>query len=220
MTSRQAQLARWVAAAEAAETPIDPAQAAGWLELLEAAPDELEGLVALHARSEAEAGRPASRVVGPLLALAPLVEARAPVERLIRLSADAAAVGAATRVDRQHRRRARTHNPVLPVSADRILACAVGPLDGEVLDALLGRALGLAAARGASELWLDLSGVDDHDLDLDLLSATAGAYPEHELASEVRLVVSGLETPERLRATLTARGVAMDRVEVTGPYRP
>lgn len=211
-------LERWIAASP---TPLDPNMAEGWVRLLAGAKSdrmELAGLVALNARSAGEDGQPPSRLLGQLLALAELArgtELESAASALPGLAVDAHAIGVATRAERRRARRLLTGRPVLPLPGGRILACAVGPLDGEGLDALLGRAFTLAVGRGAEVVWLELGGAEDLDSEW-LLDALRG-FAQHELAGKLRIELCGVSPIERWVEAVRARGLE-PHVGVVDPF--
>lgn len=210
----------WRAALDAAGVPLEAAVLDAWAELLEGSEadlEELEGLVALHARSLGESGRPASQavlqvhVVSTLPGLTSKRQTLGPwIERLVRVAADAHAIGAATRLERRGSRRLRERLPVLEIPGGTVLACAVGRLDGDMLDVLLGRAFVVAMGAGAREVALDLGGADEID-ERALLDTLVG-FKRHELAGKLRLVVIGAPDPDGLTARLRTRGVGSEQV--------
>lgn len=201
------ELARaWAAARSAAGIDLDPHVAATWVELLLEGPErrsELEALIALHARGLGESGRRASLAV---LQVSLLDRLRPDLDTvpLVAVAADAHAIGAATRLERRARSRLRSALPVLPLPSGDVVAALVGPIDGDLLDALLGRAFVAAVQSQARRVILDLAGVED--LDLDLVLATAAAFPRHELADRLSLVLSGLDDPASAEARLQVAG--------------
>ena len=204
---------RWRAATAEAPLPEPVTQASlSWLASPDEDTEEHAARVALHARGEAEAGRPAGTVLAPFWMLFELVpsEKRPPLRRLLALVADAHTLGVSSRSEQLRRQRLRETTPVLELPDGRVLAALVGPIDGEILDAVLGRAFALAMGIGAEELVIEVGTLDDRDAEtvLDAL----GFYPRHELAARLKLSVTGLDAPSRWEAALRERGVPSELV--------
>lgn len=178
-------LTRWQQAAERSSIRL-PDHAPTWAELADR-PSELVANVSLHTRHGAEDGHPLSQLLPAIQSLADVIE----MPSLVAAAVDAHTIGTATRIEEHVKRKLRTRQPVHPLDENRIVACAVGPMDAELLDVLLGRAFTLAAGRGARELWLDLSG--SFEVDGGLIEATLQNYPRHELAHRLQLVVCGVD---------------------------
>ena len=202
----------WTAELEAAGIAIDAAVAEHWLRLLAGAEpgrEELAGLVALYARSLGEEGRPASLSVRQLTELIRVLsmhgEPTEAVEALLVVAADAHSLGSVSRLEHRRVEFLRTRLPVFELPGGRVLAFALDPLNGELLDVLVGRAFTLAAGSGCGEVIFELSAVED--LDERLLLDTFATFPRHELADEVRLVLSGVPEPEAWSRKLERRGV-------------
>ncbi len=192
------------------QAELDPATADAWTSIarLEAW-SELSGVIALFARGEGEAGRPASGVVLPVAALAAAIRSVGGESGvgadLLRVAADAHAVGLGTRHGRRLARMLERSSPVLELPDGRVLACPVGHLDGDLIDAVLFRAFALAAASGAAEVVLDLSAATIADE--QALLSTLRRFPEHERASALRLTVTGVDDLDLWREHLAGSPV-------------
>lgn len=163
-----------------------PEEAASWARQVDT-PDEMVSQVSLYARKIAEEGAPLSGLLTQLRCLSGSVD----VGLLMTVAADAHTVGTATRVERHLKLRLRSRLPVFPLDERRILVCAAGPVDGELLDTLLGRGFALAAGRGSKELWLDVSG--SYDLSARVLEDTLRGFPRHDLAGQLQVVLCGVD---------------------------
>lgn len=183
----------WTAALRERAIPVDPV-VAGWLDALvdpREAP-ELEARVALHARTRGEAGMPPSSL---LLALDLLIAAADRPDRreaLLRVAADGYAVGLAMRHQDSFRELLRDTCPVIALPGGRVLVAPVGPFDAtEVIDSAFGRAIELAAASRSREIVLSLASTTA--VDEELLQVNLRAWRHHELASRVRIILSGVD---------------------------
>ena len=193
----------------------------GWLPWLQAAAEgdasaeaELLRIVAFDARNQAQEGRPASLAVSqPLLLAAVWSEVSAEVSQrlsqlLVRVAADAHALGAAGVKDGQQRTLLGRRTPVTRFG-DRWLGFIVGPLDAEVVDVVLDRLLVAAVGAGARETGVDLSGAEAPN---PLFLRTLEGFAKSDTGSVARLTVTGVVDAPRYVQALAANGVRPERV--------
>ena len=194
----------------------------GWVPWLEAAAAgdqsaqaELLRIVALDARNLAQEGRAASSAIAqPLLlerAWPTSSDARRLSHLLVRVAADAHALGAAGVRDAAHRRLLARRTPIIPIGTGW-LGFMVGAIDPDVLDGVLGRLLQVAAGSGAAEVALDLSGAEPPDA---LLARTLLGFVTVDTGPVRRLTVTGVGDPDALLRTLARDKVPPARVAVS-----
>ena len=177
-----------------------------------AAEGELLRLVALDARNLAQEGRPASLVVAqPLLLEAVWPEARRLSHLLVRVAADAHALGT-TGVHEDRTRRLLARRAPVVAAGPGWLAFLMGPMDAEVLDAIFGRLLQAAAGAGAPEVAIDLSGAEAPDA---MFLRTLVGFSTADTGPVKRLTVTSAADPGGLAAALGTQNVSMDRVTVS-----
>jgi hypothetical protein len=198
-----------------------------WLELIdsavagdEPAKKELDKLVAFQARSLGIEDRPASSAVlrvhllGEALAqvngkLSPPL--RAHLRWLMRIAADAHALGAAERSENRHHREIRDFSPVFRLRGDTVVAMMLGPMTPEIIDAITGRLLRECAASGAKVAVLDCFGAAEDD---DRFHRTIAAMLAASSARDLELVLTGLRDPERTRRALQAIDAKLERLRL------
>ncbi len=181
-----------------------------------AAEAELLRIVALDARNLAQESRAASTVVTQSMLLdeawpEPPHAVRRLTRLLVRVAADAHALGAMGVREAAHRRLLADHTPVVPIEG-RWLGFLMGPPDPDVIDGVLGRLLRAAAGAGAKEVGLDLSASPGPD---PVLLRTLDGFAGMDTGPVRRLTVLGLETPQTLRVELARRDIPPQRVAVT-----
>ncbi|MCC7384500.1 MAG: hypothetical protein IT384_21815 [Deltaproteobacteria bacterium] len=198
----------------------------GWLELLEAASapgpsrHELDKLVAFHARSQGLENLPASATalrVHLLEDAARDVHGELPPELhsqlkwMLRVAADAHALGQAEHLENRHHREIRDFSPLLRLDDDTVVAFMLGPMTPELIDAVTGRLLRDCAATGATTAVLDVLGAQPDD---DRFHRTIVALLESDVGRRLKLVLSGLRDVEGTRAALGRLGADLARLEL------
>jgi hypothetical protein len=198
----------------------------GWLVLFAAALEgdrsahgDLRRLVAMAARRWCSQGRPASTSVSRLLALEDALFAvlgpdhglDGPARELVRIAADAHALGQSERERALAERGLIEATPVLSFGESLVagfLLCSMAP---DNLDALMGRLMRMAVGSGASTVLIDVAGAPPDD---DRFHRTIAGFLESEVAHGRTLVISGLRDPEATLAALRAQQAPLARLEV------
>lgn len=222
-------LGDWISKLEAAHVLMGSREAIAhelerWLEYLGPAAEgeqsgahELYKLVAFHARNLGAEARPASAALmqGILLqdALASTVE-RAPrlleiLREVLRVIADAHALGHGERTRNRHSLEIRDFSPVIHLGARTVMGFLLGPMDGDLIDAMIGRLLRETARTGAEVVVLDTFGAAR---DNDTFHRTVQAFLRSEVGGRVNLVITGLRDIEATRSALKAIGCNMERL--------
>ena len=218
-------LERWLDELDAAGALIGNRQATaarleGWVPWLEAAARgdeaaqaELLRIVAFDARNLAQEGRPVSTVLWQPL----LLEEAWPGERaegarlsrlLVRVAADAHALGTAAMMDARQRALLARRSPVIPIGA-RWLGFMLGPMAEEVIDGVIGRLLQAAAGSGSTDVALDICGAEPPNA---LFVRTLEGFATADTGPVSRLTVTGAPSESNLAADFAARGVKPERV--------
>ncbi len=194
-----------------APVPALRVQLSGWLQLIatldNADRDELLRQVALHARNLGTEGRPASAAIMQVYLLEEALRhaecemqpLRPCLVELLRVVADAHALGASCRQDRRFKDRLGA-SPIITLPNQAVLGFLVGSMQAELIDTVLGRLLRAAAGCDEAKTILDVSGApkDDETFHRSLHGfATAPDF------AGMTLIVCGLEDPETTRAALT-----------------
>lgn len=227
-------LETWLQALEAERALSGSKEAAAaelgtWLALLEPAAEgdepaqhELFKLVAFHARSLGFEGQPASLVVLRVELLQealrtaggtePAPALRAVVRSMLRIAADAHALGAAERLTAKHHREIRDFSPLVRLDEQTVLAFMLGPMTPELIDAITGRLLRECAMIGAKTAVLDVFGAAADD---DRFQRTIAELLRQPPAKNLTLVLAGLRDVEGTRAALSGLGVDPARVRFT-----
>lgn len=185
----------------------------------QSAAHELYKLVAFHARALGSDGRPASAALMQALlleeALASVMTGGTPkplalvVREILRIVADAHALGAGERAKNRHHLEIRDFSPVVRVGEKTIVGFLLGAMDSDLIDAMIGRLLREAARTGADDVVLDAFGAAR---DNDTFHRTIQAFLRSEIGIRVRLTLSGLRDAEATRAALERLGCNMERV--------
>lgn len=212
------------------------AEFGSWLELLDAgaagdvgASAELLRLVALHTKGLGYDGRPSSAVVMQVARLqdALLAQETAPdpailrlVGEMVRVAADAQALGQSDRLQERALNELKHRSPVFRLP-HAVLGCLVGAMRAELMDALLGRMLRECTRHGLDQLILDVSSADD--LDDRFYRTIQGLFTSPDVPP-VSLTLTGLRDLDGARAALAELGVDTRRLrlaselgEVLGP---
>ena len=216
-------LERWLDRLETSGALIDgrPATRArleAWFPWLQAAATgdesaraELMRLVALDARNLAQEGRPASTVVAQPLLLAGAWSAPAADELcqlLVRVAADAHALGIAGVHEAAQQRLLAKHAPVVALG-DRWLGYLIGPMAADVIDGLFGRLMTGAAGMGATDIAVDVSGAQGPT---PLFYRTLKGFSDTDTGSVRRLTVTGLAHTAIFERELEAMSIPSTRV--------
>lgn len=202
-----------------APAPALAAQLSGWVEQLDPGADDHQELleqVALHARDLGADGKPASAALTQIALLEDaLIDARIDIEplrdrlrELARVVADAHALGAASRLERRFRR-TLSGAPVVQLPGQAVVAFMVGPMDADVIDALVGRLLRAAAGLGAPRIVLDVSSAEPDD---EVFHRSLEGFAKGRDFQSFSLAVTGLRDAAATRRRLDARGVPAGRI--------
>jgi hypothetical protein len=214
--------------AEARVTMAKPADAAaeleGWIELLYAARDgdagaetDLYRLIAMHGRRLGQEGRPASAAILQPLLLEDTLEAelgvdhpfRSHVRELVKIVADAHALGQGERTENAHDKMLRTSSPVLRLGQRAVVGWLIGPLRPDTIDAVVGRLFAECAGAGAPMAILDLSTAGPPT---DVFFRTVAGYSKSDVAKKYRLVITGVD--ETAREQIAALGADLSTFDV------
>lgn len=197
----------------------------GWLELIDRtvageawAETELLRLVAVHARNLGAEGRPASAVLTQIILLDETLaeagraeETRTLIQQLLRLVADAHEAGVTQRLTAKHRKRLSAMAPVIRLGERAVVGFLLGPMQSELLDALVGRVLRETVRCGAEVAVIDCLAADRDD---ELFHRTIAAMQKQPPGDRLRVILTGLRDPERSRQDLARFGVDLERVSV------
>ncbi|MFO0725158.1 MAG: hypothetical protein U1E65_15360 [Myxococcota bacterium] len=200
---------------------------AAWLPLIDAASRgdadaerELYKLVAFFGRSTGMEGLPPSTGIARLILLGEAITEVDPpsapralitLRALIRVAADAHALGQGERHNIERIKELREYSPVFRWSPTTVVGFLLGSMASEVLDPLIGRLLREAAASGARRVILDVSGAPPDD---DRFHRTIEEILGKNAELRVELVLSGLRDPERTLSALRAVGTDLSRVSL------
>jgi hypothetical protein len=203
------------------------AELSGWLELLDLviagekwAEDELSRLVSFRARNLGAEGRPASACLLQIMLLGDVLaeaqpEARAASKRLIeemlQLVADAHEAGVTQRLAAKHRARLATVAPVFRLGERTVVGFVIGPMIGELLDALFGRLLREASRTDATVMVVDCFGGDDEG---EVFYRTIAGVQKTPPGDRMHIVVSSVKSNEVARRGLERAGADMLRVRL------
>lgn len=203
-----------------------------WLEFIGPAADgdessahELYKLVAFHARNLGAEGRPASAALMQALLLEDAVRTTvaagaAPagaawpalqqvLREVMRVVADAHALGSSERTRNRHHLEIRDFSPVIRLGPRTVIGFLLGAMEGDLIDAMMGRLLRETVRTGAEVVVLDAFGAAR---DNDTFHRTVQAFTRSEVGCRVTLVLTGLRDVEATRAALAAIGCSMERV--------
>lgn len=204
------------------------AELGAWLELLErgAAGDagahaELLRFVALHCKGLGYDGRPASAVVMQVTGLEDALVARGTppdsklrsiAREMIRVAADAQALGQSERLQERAQNELKHRSPVfrLPTA---VVGCLVGGMRAELMDSLLGRVLRECTRHGLDQVILDLSSADEPD---DRFFRTIQGLFTSPDVPPVSVTLTGLRDLDSARAALQKLGVDTRRLRLSG----
>lgn len=182
----------------------------------ESAARELHKLVAFHARALGAEGRPASAALTQVLVLEESVDAIHPgaalgpvFRELLRIVADAHALGASERAKNRHQLEIRDFSPVVRVGEATLLGFLLGSMESDLIDAMLGRLLRETVRTGAEHVVLDAFGAAR---DNDTFHHTIAAFQRHEVGGRVHLTITGLRDADATREHLASLGCNMERL--------
>jgi hypothetical protein len=193
-----------------APIPALRSQLSGWLQLIatldQTDKDDLLRQVALHARNLGTEGRPASAAIMQVHLLeealrhaeCELSPLRPYLTEMLRVVADAHALGASSRQARNFRDRLG-QAPIVTLPGQAVLGFLVGGMQAELIDTVLGRLLRAGAGCDEAKTILDVSAAprDDETFHRSLFGFASA--PEFE---GMTLVVCGLEDPEVTKIAL------------------
>lgn len=218
-------LAAWLGHLEANQVQMAPlaglkSELSGWLKLLAtddlADRDTLMRQVAFHARNLGAEGRPASAAVMQALLLEDGLRAAgvdpspwAPrIREMVRVVADAHALGASVRLQRSfHERLVRA--PLVRIPGRAMVAFLVGGMQAELIDSVLGRLLRAGAGSDEPLTILDVSGAPDDDQTFHRSLHGFATRPDFR---GLTLQVCGLRDPEATQRALDQLSTPKDRV--------
>ncbi len=179
---------------------------------------ELYKLVAFHARNLGAEGRPASAALMQIILLEEaLQEALKEVPRsitqitreMMRVVADAHALGSSERSKNRHHLEIRDFSPVIRLGEKTIMGFLLGSMESDLIDAMMGRLLRETARTSADVVVLDTFGAAR---DNELFHRTVQAFTRSEVGCRVTLVLTGLRDPEATKTALKAMGCNMERI--------
>jgi hypothetical protein len=220
----------WLDRVESAHVMMGPREAtknelSRWLDYLGPAADEdasssheLYKLVAFHARSLGADGRPASAALMQVLLLEDVIGESMKagdkplslvLREMIRVVADAHALGSSERAKNRHNLEIRDFSPVIRVGEKTIMGFLLGNMDADLIDAMMGRLLRETVRTGADVVVLDTFGAAR---DNELFHRTVQAFLRSEVGCRVTLVLTGLRDVEATRNALKDLGCNMDRL--------
>lgn len=220
----------WLERLRAAGVTMAQAEAAasefgGWLELLDRAVDgdasaegDLYRLSAMHGRRLGQEGRPASAAILQPLLLADTLDTElgtghrfaGHVRELVKIVADAHALGHTERLENKQNKLLRTSTPILR-TANGVVGWIVGPMLADTIDAIVGRLFAECAAAGAERAVLDLSTAQPPN---DVFFRTVAGYTKSDIAPKYRLVLTGVEDPDAMRAAIAKLGADTTRFDI------
>ncbi len=176
----------------------------------QASAHELYKMVAFHARGLGGEGRPASAALMQIVLLEEaLGSASSQTRELIKIVADAHALGASERAKNRHQLEIRDFSPVVRLGEKTILGFLLGAMDSDLIDAMTGRLLREAARSSADQVILDCFGAAR---DNPTFHRTVQAFLRHEIGCRVTLTLAGIRDVEATRAALLQLGCNMERV--------
>jgi hypothetical protein len=179
---------------------------------------ELYKLVAFHARNLGAEGRPASAALMQIILLEDALKETLPdppsaitgvVREMMRVVADAHALGSGERARSRHHLEIRDFSPVIRLQDKTILGFLLGAMESDLIDAMMGRLLRETARSGADVVVLDTFGAAR---DNELFHRTVHAFQRSEVGCRVTLVLTGLRDTEATKAALRATGCNMERI--------
>ena len=164
----------------------------GWSEA------ELYRIVALHTRNLGADGHPASAALMQALLLQETLMSsaanKAPMDRVIReilrVVADAHALGHSQRIRKKHRNQLRDGSPVFSHHGTTT-GCLIGQIDAELLDQVCTRIIREAQCSQATRVVIDVSGAT---IDPELFRRTLGDFSQVEGIEQAKIIVSGAST--------------------------
>jgi hypothetical protein len=180
---------------------------------------ELYKLVAFHARNLGAEGKPASAALMQALLLDDAVRegigseasVRDVMREVMRVVADAHALGASERAKNRHNLEIRDFSPVIRVGDKTIMGFLLGAMETDLIDAMIGRLLRETARTSADVVVLDTFGAAR---DNDTFHRTVQAFMRSEVGCRITLVLTGLRDPEATRTALKALGCNMERLRI------
>lgn len=225
--SDAAVLDAWVRRLEAERVHMAPIQAlrselSGWLPLLFSADtvdhDALMRQVAFHARNLGAEGRPASAAILQIALLedamnevGSMTPAQRPVLRqMLRVVADAHALGASVRQQNNHQA-ALSRAPIVRLPGQATVGFLVAGMQAQLIDAVLGRLLRAAAGSQEARAILDVSGAPPDDETFHRSLHGFATRPEFK---GLTLDVTGLGHPAGTQDALDQLNTPRDRIRL------
>ena len=130
---------------------------------------------------------------------------------LVRILADAHALGALEREKARARRARQAAAPVLCLPKRAVVGFVADTADADLLDGVMARVLRECAGRGVKEAVLDVAGSRRED---ELLHRTIAGFAASPESKRVVLVVTGLASVARCRAQLEDLGADLSEVKL------
>lgn len=202
-----------------------------WLQLLYAgaggdagATSELFRLVALHCKALGHEGRPASAVVMQIATLRELLlhESPAPapallrlVQEMVRVAADAQALGQSERLEERGIDLLKHRSPVFSLEKV-VVGCLVGPMQAELLDSLFARVLRECVRHGIDQIVVDIAAADEAD---DRFFRTIHGLLTSPDVPPVSVIISGVRDLDAAAMALRALGVDTPRLRLVTSLR-
>lgn len=209
-----------------AEREALTAELGAWLPLLYAgaagdagAATELFRFVALHCKGLGHDGRPASAVVMQIACLKDVLTqtegtpdpARMKlVHEMVRVAADAQALGQSERLEERAYDLLKHRSPVFTLSKV-VVGCLVGPMRAELLDSLFARVLRECARHGIDRMIVDISSADEPD---DRFFRTIQGLLTSPDVPPVSVVISGVRDLDTAARALHKLGIDTPRLEL------
>lgn len=181
----------------------------GWLEALEKPDDatDVAERVALYGRSLGTDGQPASAAVLQGVLLRDILAASPDIDpeivtrstELIRILADAHALGSLEREKLRARRARQSAAPVLCIAGVGVIGFIADTADADLVDGVVARVLRECAGRGERQAIIDIGGARRED---QLIHRTIAGFTTSSDAERYHLVVTGLASLSRTRMAL------------------
>ncbi len=190
----------------------------GWLEALQKPDDatDLSERVALYGRSLGTDGQPASAAVLQGVLLRDILAAADAGEDivtrttgLIRILADAHALGSLEREKLRARRARQSAAPVLCIAGVGVIGFVADTADADLVDGVVARVLRECAGRGERQAIIDIGGARRED---QLIHRTIAGFTTSGDADRYHLVVTGLGPVSRTRIALEGLNANFERL--------
>jgi hypothetical protein len=142
--------------------------------------------------------------------LTPEAPTRGITREMLRVAADAHALGTREQQEARYHRQIRDFTPLVHLEGGRtVLAFLLGPMTPDLIDAALGRLLRECARNEATTAVIDMFGAEADD---DRFHRTIRALLEEPPGRKLTLVLTGLRDAETTRAALSNLGADVARV--------